>query len=218
MGLGVTVAGFSGSVADTGGTALRALKVHARPLDYASFGSYQKSLSSSVSTILGSTILMFGFLWVSTSRICVVGKFTMDGLFVGPTAYAAAGSMDASASLRREASAISGAVNGTFTGNNGKMRTSMATSSGASMSITATSAGITLTGGNGPVTQLAYYSGTASTAVAAPVFPVLNLLGRRQRLALSSGDCLTAELSDQGGATGSQSFGYTVAWTEVSSY
>ena len=219
MGTGVTVAGFSGNVADVGGTTFRALKVSARPSDYASLGSYRKSMSSTTSAVLGSTILMFGFLRTSGSNRCVVNSFTMDGCSVGATAYSSAGAFDLSASLRRDATALGGAATlGTFTGNNGKLRTSMATSSGASMAIATGIASITLTGGNGPLTQLAFYSSIYSTAVAVPIFPKVDMLGGRRDIILLTNECITAEMADQGGAAGSLSYGFTVAWTEVTSY
>jgi hypothetical protein len=125
--MAIQVQGFSGVVAEVDGASFRALRFTPRPTDYATFGHYKAAVvTGAMAAALAADSEILQFRWTDATRLAVITKITLDGMFA-TTAFAA-GQIRIYATIAR---AFTGAGSGgnvlTITGNNQKMRTSMGT-------------------------------------------------------------------------------------------
>lgn len=126
--MAIQVQGFSGVVAEVGGTGFRALTVSQKPLEYGALGIYKKSfLSGTIAAGLVAGSEIGQWRWGDATRLGVLQKITIDGVSGSATAFAAGfGKIDLVPARSFSASGTGGTA-GTLTGNNGKLRTSMGT-------------------------------------------------------------------------------------------
>ena len=208
--------------ADVGGTVFRALKVQPMPIDYGSLGAYRKSLiSGTMAAGLAANSEIGQFRWADATRFCVTTRIVLDGLAGSATAFTAGFAKVDLLPARSWSADGSGGTAGTITGNNGKLRTTgMGTTLLGAMRIASTAA---LTAGTktldtDAIGQFTFSIGTVVSTIyagqvvlfgedgAVGMMPVV--------LAQNEGFVLRATVP----ATGTWQFGYTVAWTEVTSY
>lgn len=125
--MAIQIQGNGGVVAEVDGTAFRALRNTNRPIDHGSLGHYKASVvTGSMAAGLGADSEILQFRWTDATRLAVITKLTLDGMYA-TTAFAA-GAMRIYATIARSFT-VAGTGGGTLTitGNNQKMRTSMGT-------------------------------------------------------------------------------------------
>jgi hypothetical protein len=212
--------GFSGVVAEVGGTGYRALRVEPRPLDPGALGAYRKTLRSGVMAAgLAAAAEVFQFRWTDATRLCVVQKVLIDGLIGSATAFAAGnGALDV-VPARAWTVDGSGGTAGTLTGNNGKLRSSYGTTLLGAVRIASTAAlgAGTKTLDTDAVGQINFPVGTAASVQYVGQLPLMGEdVGSQPPLilALNEGFVIRATVP----ATGTWTFGVTVLWTEVAAY
>ena len=128
--MSIQIQGNSGVVWDTDGTTFRTGKVTTRPIDYGSGGIYRVSATSgTIGASLSAASEVFQFRYVSAaSRVAVVYAVSGFHSIIVAVPGAAVASMYELVVARAWTSAGTGGTRLTMTGNNAKMRTSMATS------------------------------------------------------------------------------------------
>lgn len=225
MAIGVQITGIAASgsnVADTGGTTFRALKVSSRPIEYGALGSYRKSLLSGTIAAGAGAGDIWQMRWISDAAFGVATRVQLDGLSGSATAFTAGTFGLSLSTFFNWTSDGSGGTSGTLTGNNAKLRTSMATSILGSMRIASTA--VLTTGGRFPTADIVGVwtcpvAAAANTNYMVPPVPLVPddvghgmmpiVLGVNQGLAIR---IVTA------GPTGTWQFGVTCNWTEVTTY
>lgn len=218
--MAIQVQGYSGVVAEVGGTLFRAQRVEQRPLDYGSLGVYKKSLlSGTMAAGLAGNAAIYSWRWGDATRLGVVQKVTLDGLSGSATAFTAGfGKVDMMIGRSFTASNTGGTA-GTLTGNNSKLRTAMGTTLLTDVRISSTAAlgGGTVTLDTDPVGQISLTFGTAvSVQYANTVVLFGEDVGPEMPLvcAQNEGFQLRATVP----ATGTWQFGVSCRWAEVTAY
>lgn len=200
--------------------AQRALRTSLSPTDYGIYGSYRKAMTSGT---LPATPLVAGrvyaFRWAPTpsTAICLVRRVRISaGDLVGFTAgFTAFNLFMARTYLVLETVGTAG----TFTGNNGKLRTSMATSAGASCMI---SAADVISGGTATLDTDPIATVSTSTVVADGTvqirngFDLFSAQPGEQPIVLATSEGFVIEATVP--ATGTWQIGVEVAWDEVASW
>lgn len=208
--------GNGGTIAEVESNS-RAVRVTNRPLDPGALGAYGLQLESgTMAAALAASAEVFQFRWTQATP-CVVDSVQ---IWAGGITAFTAGFCSFKLRVARAWSADgSGGTAATLTGNNGKMRTSHATSIAGAARIASTAA---LTAGT--KTLDAQGIGSAGGSVTATAGD--KLLGQREELlnagnllyplvlAQNEGFVITATVP----ATGTWSFGVNVRWSEVSAY
>ena len=196
----------------------RALRTVIRPNDYGALGIYSKALTSGVMAAgLAANASVFQFRWGSATNICLVKKVLLSA---GGIAAFTAGSLTFNMVPAR-AFTINGAggTAGTLTGNNGKMRTSMATTLLSDVRVASTAA---LTAGTWTLDTDAIGSFSGSTTITAGtglVPPGTELFKH------TIGEYPFALVQNEGfhinatvPATGTWTFSVQVEWEELASF
>jgi hypothetical protein len=147
--MALLIQGNSGVILDVDGTSFRAMRVTARPVDYASFGHYQAAMTSgTIAAALAASAVVFSFRWGDSARLAVVTYISLK--FQTLTLFTAAQLVDFGFDAYAARSFTASPTNqtaATLTGNSFKCRTSMGTTLLTDMRISATGAitGQTLT-------------------------------------------------------------------------
>lgn len=215
--MAISIIGNSGVVSEVEANS-RATRVTNRPLDPGALGAYGVQLESgTMAAGLAANAEVFQFRWTSSTATCVVDSVQ---IWAGSITAFTAGFCNFKLLIARSWSADgSGGTAATITGNNGKMRTSFATTTVGAIRISSTAA---LTAGTKTLdSQGVGSAGGSVTATAGD-----KLLGQREEL-LNAGNLLyPIALAQNEGfviratvpATGTWTFGVNVRWTEVSTY
>lgn len=218
--MAIQIQGFSGAVADVGGTTYRGLKVQQMPLDYGSLGSYRFShLSGTMAAGLAAAANIFSFRWADATRLCVLQKVVWDGLSGSATAFTAGFGSIRMFFARSFTASDSAGTALTLTGNNGKNRTSMGTTLVTDIRGSATAA---LTAGTRTLdTQaVAQRSITIGTAVSVEYTGSFALygedIGPTPPLVFAQNEGFVIQATVP--ATGTWQFGVTSLHTEVTAY
>ena len=137
--MAIQIQGNGGVVADVDGTTFRALRVTARPLEYGALGYYRLAMQTgtmAVSLAANSEIFQFRY---TPANFAVVHDVALS---CGPNAAAALAVLAAFrvTAARAWSVAGSGGTRATLTGNNAKLRTSMASSGVNDAGISSTAA------------------------------------------------------------------------------
>lgn len=137
---GIVVQGSGGTAAEVDGTAFRAVRVTARPTDYATLGCYSfGGVTGAVGAGMAANGEILQFRWTDASRFAVIESIEFTGMRA-TTAFAA-GAIDIKATIARSWSANgSGGTALTLTGDNQALRTSMGTTLVGDMRIATTAA------------------------------------------------------------------------------
>jgi hypothetical protein len=218
--MAIQIQGYSGLVQEVDGANHRALKVTTRPIDHGTNGAYKMSgTSGTIGAGLAAGSEVFQFRWTDATKLCVVTSVLIDGIAGSGTAFVAGfGKLDLVVA-RAYTVAGSGGTPYNTTGNNGKARTSMATSIVNDIRIASTGA---LTAGTRtldavPVGQYVFAVGTTASVTYAGRFDLMKANGENEHpivLAAQEGFIVRATVP----ATGTWQFGLTVTWTEVTAY
>jgi hypothetical protein len=212
--------GFSGVVADVGGTGFRALKVQQMPVEYGSLGIYRKSLlSGTMAAGLAAAANVYSWRWTDATRLAVVQKVVVDGLSGSATAFTAGfGSLRMFAARSFTASDTTGTA-ATLTGNNNKLRTAMGTNLVGDIRISATAA---LTAGTrtldtDPLAQISLTFGTAtSVQYLNPIALFGEDVGPEMPYVCAQNEGYVIQATVP--ATGTWQFGISCRWAEVASF
>lgn len=215
--MAVQIQGFSNVVQEVE-SASRAGRVVLRPVDYGSLGIYSLSLQSGVMAAgLAADASVFQFRWTHATNLALIKQIRVLG--GGIAAFAAGhGKFDCMIARAFTASG-SGGTAATLTGNNNKLRTSMATMGVADIRISSTAA---LTAGTWtldaqPVAQQSF----GVTATAGATLGHANALINTETdseypivLAQNEGINIRATVP----ATGTWAFGVTIRWAELAAF
>jgi hypothetical protein len=141
--MGIQVQGNAGTIAEVDGSTFRALRVVNRPIDHGALGHYRiQAVTGTLAAALAAGAVVFSFRWGDATRFAVITK--LKTRFLPLTLFTAATLTDHTsfdAYIGRSFSAShTGGTNLTPTGNNAKMRTSMATSLATDVRISTTAA------------------------------------------------------------------------------
>lgn len=216
--MAVIEGGTTGVLADVGVAAASPLHVSGKPIPYGSLGHYGISLVSGVMAAglaANSPIAIFRY---TGGNLCAVTRVLFDASVAG-TAFAA-GVPTFGLMVARAFTALttSGTV-ATLTGNNNKLRTSMATTGLGTFEVCTTAA---LTAGTWVLDaqEISRFSGVSGTATTGQIVPP------GTRLFESGGDIHPLLLTNNEGwtvratvpATGTWAFTCGVLWAEVTAY
>lgn len=217
--MAIQLIGNGGTVAEVEANT-RAQRVTIRPQDVGALGSYEISeASGTMAAGLAANSPIFSFRWSSAAGLAVVKSVYMSAGNAG-TAFAAGVATFKCIAARSFTVSDSGGTALTLTGNNGKMRTSHATTLLGDARIASTA---TLTAGTRSLdstaigTLLAPVSTAASTTL---ISPGTNLFDSGDSnaypliLAQNEGFVITATVP----ATGTWAFAVNVEWDEVTTY
>ncbi len=128
--MGVQIQGNAGVIAEVDGTVFRTQRVTNRPVDYATLGMYQISVvTGTLAAALAANAQVFQFKWTDATRLAVILGFRTRFLPLTPfTAATLTDHTSFNAFMVRAYAAGGGGTTLTLTGNNAKLRTSMASS------------------------------------------------------------------------------------------
>ena len=221
--MAIQIQGNGNVVAEVDGPAYRALRVTMRPIDYGALGQYRAStITNTMAAGLGAASEIWQARWTQASNLAVIWGVGVDGLSGSTTAFAA-GFAQINLTIARSWT-VDGTlgVNLNLTGNNAKLRTSMATCSMAiRFSQTAALGAGTKTLDAQPVGQLSFAMNTAASV------NYMNMIGLYGPIALEDGgNPSPIVLAQNEGlviratvpATGTWQAGFSMAWSEVASY
>jgi hypothetical protein len=222
--MAIQVQGNSGVVAEVDGTTYRALRVTVRPVDYGALGSYRISMiSGTMAAGLAAASDVFQARWTDSTNLALVWGILIDGMGGSATAFTAGFARFAAYISRTWTADGSGGSSATLTGNNNKLRTSMATTSMSAVRISSTAALTTGTKTNDaqPAGQATFTIGTvASTNYLGQTClygsASLEDGGNPAPIVLAQNEGVTMQATVP--ATGTWQFGVTMAWSEVASY
>lgn len=213
--MAIQVAGNGGVVADV--DANRALKTVIRPTDWGALGVYSKALTSgtmAAGLAAGSSVFQFRN---SSANVYLVKRVMISA---GDLVAFAAGFVTFTLTPARTFTANgSGGTAGTLTGNNGKLRTSMATMGAAEIRIASTAA---LTGGTwvldtDPIAAITTsVVATAGINIVPPGTPLIDRRPGDQPFILAQNEGFDIEATVP--ATGTWRFSVQVDWEELASY
>jgi hypothetical protein len=213
----IQLQGNGGTVAEVDGTVFRALRTTPRPVDVGALGAYRLAMvtgTMAAGLAAGSEIFQFRYAGANT---CVVHKVMCDGF--GSIAAFAAGVVSLRAIVARAYTASgSGGTAATLTGNNGKQRTSHATTGLGDFRIASTAA---LTTGTRTLDAQALGQVVGSVpATAGATIPEAAFLdaygGAEHPLVLANNEGFVIQATVPG--TGTWTAGITLAWSEVATY
>lgn len=219
--MGIQIQGNSGVIAEVWGTGFRGLKTHSLPFEVGANGAYRKSLlSGTMAAGLAANSEIWQYRWTDATRLGVVHKVILDGLAGSATAFTAGfAKVDLMAARAFTASGTGGTA-GTLTGNNGKVRTSMATTLIGDIRCAATAAlGVgTKTLDTDPIGQISFSVGVVvSTNYLGQVLLCDNDAAHGQYpLVFAQNEGLVARATMP--ATGTWQFGMTAIWAEVDTF
>jgi hypothetical protein len=210
------IQGFGSTIAEVE-SATRALRATLRPTDPGALGSYKKALNSgTMAAGLGANSPVFSFRYAG-ANLCLIKRV---GLSLGDLAGFTAGLMDFNIFVARSFTASdSGGTPGTLTGNNGKLRTSYATTGVADIRISSTA---TLTAGTRTLDAdpQGVLSISAIATAGQPMVPLIQELFRafpgEQPLVLAPNEGFVIQALVP--ATGTWQFGVETTWDEVASW
>ncbi len=137
----IQLQGYSGVVAEVDGTTFRAQRATNRPVDYGALGIYQVSVvTGTLAAALAAAAQVFQFKWTDATRLAVILGFRTRFLPLTPfTAATLTDHTSLNAFMVRSYAGGGGGTTLTLTGNNAKLRTSMA-SSLATINVSSTAA------------------------------------------------------------------------------
>ena len=214
--MAVTLQGNGGTNVEVE-TNTRAMRTVIRPNDYGSLGIYSKAMTSGVMAAgLAAAATCWQFRWTQASNLALIKKVRVSA--GGITAFTA-GAVTFNLFPARVFTAVgSGGTAGTITGNNGKMRTSMATTGVADIRISSTAI---LTAGTWTLDTDPIAGITSSTTATAGIVlvPPTDLFWHANSeypivLAQNEGLNLQATVP----ATGTWTFSVQVEWEELASF
>jgi hypothetical protein len=217
----IQIQGSGGVVAEVWGTGFRGVKTHSMPFEVGANGAYRKSLlSGTMAAALAANAEIWQYRWTDATRLGVLTKVILDGLAGSATAFTAGfGKVDVMQARSFTASGTGGTA-GTLTGNNGKNRTSMATTLMGDIRCATTAA---LTAGTktldtDPIGQISFSVGVVvSVNYLGQVLLVDNDAAHGQHplvFAQNEGVAMRATVP----ATGTWQFGVTCVWSEVDTF
>jgi hypothetical protein len=222
--MSIQIQGNGGVVAEVDGTTYRALRVTVRPVDYGALGQYRIAmLSGTMAAGLGAASEVYQARWTQTPNLALIWGVSVDGLSGSTTAFTAGFSLFTLTIARSWSADGSGGTAATLTGNNQKLRTSMATTSMGTVRC-ATTAAL----GAGTKTLDAQAEGQISFSMNTTAsVNYMSMVGLYGALSLEDGgNPAPIVLAQNEGvvaratvpATGTWQFGITMAWSEVASY
>ena len=126
--MAIPIIGNSGTVAEVDGTTHRALRTAARPIE--AVGHYRvQVVTGTLAAALAASAQVFQFKWTDATKLAVITKLKTRFLPLTPfTAATLTDHTSFDAFIARSYALGGGGTTLTLTGNNAKMRTSMATS------------------------------------------------------------------------------------------
>jgi hypothetical protein len=222
--MAIQVQGNGGVVAEVDGMTYRALRVTVRPVDYGALGSYRIAMiSGTMAAGLVAASDVFQARWTDATRLALIWGLQIDGMGGSATAFTA-GFANFSAFISRSWTADgSGGTSATLTGNNQKLRTSMATMLMAAIRISSTAAltAGTKTNDAQAASQITYTIGTTVSVnyigqTCLYGSQALEGSGNPAPIVLAQNEGMTIQATVP--ATGTWQFGVTMAWSEVTSY
>jgi hypothetical protein len=222
--MAIQIQGNGGTIAEVDGATYRALRVTVRPVDYGALGQYRIALlSGTMAAGLGAAAEVFQARWTQNPNLALVWGLSIDGMSGSATAFAA-GFASISLTIARAWTVDGGGGSAaTLTGNNQKLRTSMATTSMSAVRISTTAA---LTAGTKTLDAQAegQISFCMNTTISVNYMSTIGLYGSLSLedggnpapivLAQNEGVVVRATVP----ATGTWQFGVSMAWSEVASY
>lgn len=218
--MAIQLQGNGGTVQEVDGTTFRAARVTVRPMDYGALGSYRVSgISGTMAAGLAANAEVFQFRWTDATRLAVITSVTLDGLSGSATAFAAGFGRVYMTIARGWSADGSGGTSVLPIINDGKMRTSMATTLSNAMRIASTAAlgAGTKTLDAQSVGQVSLsFSTAASVQVAQPIDLWHVDPGVEHPIVLSQNEGFVVRAVVP--ATGTWQFGITCTWTEVAAY
>lgn len=137
--------GFGGVIAEVDGTVFRAWRGTARPIDYGAGGSYQNSMrSGTIAAVLAANAVLYSFRNPSATLLAVIHRVRIQ-LWANLAFTAAFNDMSCRMHVARAYTAgfTTNGTAATLTGNNAKMRTSMATCASVIHILNTSNAGLT---------------------------------------------------------------------------
>lgn len=223
--MAIQIQGNSGVIAEVDGTTFRAMRVVARPLDYGALGHYQVGVSTAAYVAIAAATIMFSMRWTDATRFAVVYKACVS---VGATVAAtAAAHIDRALQIVRGFTVSdSGGTAITLTGNNQKMRTSMATSLMGDMRVMGAAV---LTAGTGTAdaqaigkVNAAMGTGAITTSPSLTVIPYTEILrddgGYSHPVVLAQNEGLRWMNPVAGPAAASLITAFQMGWAEVTAF
>jgi hypothetical protein len=221
--MGIQIQGYGGVVADVWGTGFRALKTHVMPHEHGSNGHYKKSLiSGTMAAGLTANSNIWQLRWTHATKFCVVNQIVLDGVGGGTAFTAGFGNFRLFVSRSWTVDG-SGGTSGTLTGDNGKARTSMATTLMGAIRISSTAALTAGTKTNDTDSISSYTHSFAAAGNGQLIGTVLfgayqgaNVADGHHPIVLAQNEGLTMTATVP--ATGTWQFGITVHWAEVDAY
>lgn len=219
--------GQSGTIAEVDGATFRAMRTTPRPTDYGAFGHYKASvITGSMAAGLGADSEILQFRWTDATRLAVVTKIQLDGMYA-TTAFAVGAIRFYATIARSFGTAGTGGNTLTITGNNQKMRTSMGTTLLGELRSASTAA---LTAGTktldaGHIGQINSHSsagvGAATPIIGNTYLPLTDLFvpdsgAGEHPMILAQNEGFVVRATVPG--TGVWILGMTVRWGEVSAF
>jgi hypothetical protein len=222
--MAIQIQGNGGVIAEVDGTTYRALRVTVRPVDYGALGQYRISmLSGTMAAGLAAASEIFQARWTQNPNLAIIWGVALDGMSGSATAFTAGFASFTLTIARVWTADGSGGTAATLTGNNQKLRTSMATTSMGTIRC-ATTAAL----GVGTKTLDAQAEGMLSFCMATTIsVNYLSNIGLYGAMSLEDGgNPAPIVLAQNEGvvvratvpATGTWQFGVSMAWSEVTSY
>lgn len=218
--MAVQIQGNSGTIAEVDGPGFMALRVTNMPKDYGSLGAYRAShLSGTMTAGLAANAEILQFRWTNASNLALIQRVCLEGLAGSATAFTAGFAKVDIVIARSWSSDGSGGTAMTLTGNNQKLRTSMATTGVGAIrgsSTAALTAGTKTLDGQ-PCGLISFSIGTVASVIYQQQVPVFDANAGSLHpivLAQNEGFVLRATVP----ATGTWQFGATIEWTEAASY
>ncbi len=128
--MGIQIQGNAGVIAEVDGTTFRALRATNRPVEYGALGHYRISVvTGTLAAALAAGAQVFQFKWTDATRLAVILGFRTRFLPLTPfTAATLTDHTSVNAFMVRSYAGGGGGTTLTLTGNNAKLRTSMASS------------------------------------------------------------------------------------------
>jgi hypothetical protein len=222
--MAIQIQGNGGTVAEVDGTTFRALRVTLRPVDYGALGQYRLCMiSGTMAAGLAAASDIYQARWTAASNLALIWGVQIDGMGGSSTAFAAGFASFRLFFSRSWSADGSGGNSATLTGNNNKLRTSMATTSMNAIRAASTGAltAGTKTNDSQPLGQLTYAIGTAASVNYLPQQSLygsssLEDGGNPAPIVLATNEGITVQATVP--ATGTWQFGITMAWSEVASF
>jgi hypothetical protein len=222
--MSIQIQGNGGVVAEVDGTTYRALRVTIRPVDYGALGQYRISmLTGTMAAGLAAASEIFQSRWTAASNLALIWGVNLDGMSGSATTFTAGFSSFTLTIARSWSGDGSGGSAATLTGNNQKLRTSMATTSMGTirMATTAALGAGTKTLDSQTEGQVAFSLGTTASVnyvTSACLYGAASLEdgGNPSPIVLAQNEGVVVRATVP--ASGTWQGGVTMAWTEVASY